>query len=233
MEDFKAEEMKQIVERYKKLYSGLIYDTLAELGYPNQSCSYDIKPIRYDMVLAGPAFTIKGKASYTKLDAEIKRKEYLEILNDMVNAVTDPCILVLDTETDTRCSYHGDIFAHACQAHGAVGALVDGGVRDSRFLLDVYPVFCRYQSAVELQRNYIFEYYQKPVRIRGSLVSFVTVNPGDFIFGDLDGAFVIPKELTLKVLEKAEELFNLESMQRKDVKKGMAFSDLLKKYGTT
>ena len=226
-------EMKQIVERYKKLYSGVVYDSLAALGYPNQSCSYDIKPIRDDMVLAGPAFTIKGKALDTKLDAEIKRKEYLEILNDMVNAMTDPCVLVMDTGTDTRCTYHGEMFAHSARAHGATGALVDGGIRDSRFLLDVYPVFRRYQSAVELQREYMFEYYQKPVQIRGSLVGFVTVNPGDFIFGDLDGAFVVPKELIIKVLEKAEEQCNLETRQREDAKTGMALSELFKKYGAT
>lgn len=225
------EDMKQIVERYRKLYSGVVYDSLAGFGYPNQACNYDIRPIRDDMILAGPAFTIKGKALETKKETEGQRKKYLKILNDIINAVHDPCILVMDTGSDQRCTYHGELFATAAKMQGARGSLVDGGIRDSRFLMDIYPVFRRYQSAVELQREYEFEYYQKPVQIRGSLTGFVTVNPGDFIFGDLDGAFVVPESMIMKVLEKAEELFKMESAQREDVKNGMKMSELFKKYG--
>ena len=228
MTDLKVKEWEKIIERYRKLYSGLVYDTLAEFGYPNQACNIDLKPINDDMILAGPAFTIKGRA----YDEEIDEKGLMDEFLAMINAMSYPCIVVIDTGTDTRCAHFGELFGSASQAHGAVGALIDGGIRDTKFLIDMnYPILCRYKNPVELQGRYKFEGCQKPVRIRGVLVDFVTVNPGDFIFGDIDGALVIPQEMIIKVLEKAEEYCNLESLAREDFKKGMDPLKVYEKYG--
>ena len=218
MQDQKVKEVEQIIDRYKKLYPGLIYDTLAELGYPNQVCSLDIKPLRDDMVLAGPAFTMKGRSSDEKFEEGVQIKKLLSMVNEM----SYPSILVIDTGGDTRCAHHGELLAISSRAHGTLGALIDGGTRDSRFLLEMdYPVFSRYQNPIELQGRYEMEYCQKPVQMRGTLTEYVTVNPGDFIFGDIDGILVIPKEMTLKVLEKAEEYLELESLGREDLEKGV------------
>ena len=59
-------------------------------------------------------------------------------------------------------------------------------------------------------------YYQKPIRI-GEIV----INPGDWIFGDIDGAIRIPAEITLEVLEKAEALLLKEDKIRGMVNSGM------------
>lgn len=228
MEDKKVKRMEDIIERYRKLYSGLIYDTLAEMGYPNQACNYDIRPIRHDMVLAGTAFTIKGKAT----DEKIEETGLMNKLLAMIKKMYDGCIVVIDTGTDTRCAHFGELFGNTSRAHGALGALVDGGIRDSGFLLDMnYNVFTRYQNAVELQGRFEFEHCQKPVKIRGTLTDFITVNPGDFIFGDLDSVLVIPKEIILKVLEKAEGYEKLEKKARKDFGEGIDPLEVYKKHG--
>ena len=46
-----------------------------------------------------------------------------------------------------------------------------------------------------------------PIEIDG-----VKVNPGDIVFGDLDGAVIIPQEVEKEVIEKAYE----KSDRRKD-----------------
>lgn len=217
MEDSKVKEMEQIIKRYRKLYPGLIYDTLQEMGYSNQVCSVDLAPLRDDMILAGPAFTIKGRSS----DEEFEEGLQIKKLLDMVNKMYYPCIVVIDTGQDTRVAHHGELLAISSRAHGALGALIDGGTRDSRYLLEMdYPVVCRYKNPIELQGRYEMEYAEKPVKMRGTLTEFVTVNPGDFIFGDLDGVIVIPKEINLKVLEQAEEYLDLEGKGREDLRKG-------------
>jgi regulator of RNase E activity RraA len=48
----------------------------------------------------------------------------------------------------------------------------------------------------------------------------VTANPGDFIFGDCDGILVIPKALTVEVLESAEKVAEIEEDQRKQLLAG-------------
>jgi len=178
------------------------------------------------MQLAGPAFTIKGRPT-TKKDPD-NQKLKIGIINQMKY----PCITVIDTDSDTKVAHFGELTATSSMAHGAIGTLVDGGTRDSKYLLRIgYPTFCRYQCPVEAFGRYEYEYFQRPVKIRGGLVEFVTVNPGDFIFGDMDGVVVIPSNLTIKVLEMCEEYFGLENKTREDFKKGLDPVKVYEKYG--
>jgi regulator of RNase E activity RraA len=59
-----------------------------------------------------------------------------------------------------------------------------------------------------------------PIRIHGELTDSILVNPGDFIFGDLDGVMVIPKDLTLKVLEECERVMGIEDVARDEFARG-------------
>ncbi|HQU49747.1 MAG TPA: hypothetical protein PLM09_11590, partial [Casimicrobiaceae bacterium] len=55
-----APDMVETIDRFRKLYTGLVYDILDEMGLPYQALATDIRPLRPDMVVAGPAFTIQG-----------------------------------------------------------------------------------------------------------------------------------------------------------------------------
>jgi regulator of RNase E activity RraA len=48
----------------------------------------------------------------------------------------------------------------------------------------------------------------------------VTVHPGDFVFGDCDGLLVIPRALTLEVLEAGERVLAFEEDQRRRLRAG-------------
>lgn len=52
--------VNELVERYKRLSSPVVYDILDTMGYPNQALSADIRTLDPQMVVAGPAFTIDG-----------------------------------------------------------------------------------------------------------------------------------------------------------------------------
>ena len=54
---------------------------------------------------------------------------------------------------------------------------------------------------------------------------------GDFIVGDKDGVLVIPKQITLEVLEKSEEVVNTEDLVRKAILEGVHPVDAFRKYG--
>jgi len=51
----------------------------------------------------------------------------------------------------------------------------------------------------------------------------VRVNPGDFIVGDSDSVLVVPKEIAVEVLLKAEDIWAREEGSRKDFAAGMSF----------
>lgn len=52
--------VNELVERYERLSSPVVYDILDTMGYPNQALSAGIRPLDPQMVVAGPAFTIGG-----------------------------------------------------------------------------------------------------------------------------------------------------------------------------
>jgi len=65
----------------------------------------------------------------------------------------------------------------------------------------------------------------------GTLTSMVRVRPGDWIVAEADGVIVVPQEIAMEVLEKAEEIEAREQGMREDFAKGMSFKDAYEKWG--
>lgn len=208
-------EMAAISERYRRLYGGLIYDVLEHFGYPHQVISHEIQPLAPDMKLAAPAFTVKGTTTCER--DESRRYRRLSMIKEM----THPCIEVRDAGTPFPVALYGELSATTARAHGAVGALVDGGVRDSAHMVRMdYPVFCRYRNPVEAFGRWVMLEYQVPVLVHGETVHALQVNPGDFIFGDLDGVIVIPKDIIATVLNECERVMGIEDVAREEFARG-------------
>jgi 4-hydroxy-4-methyl-2-oxoglutarate aldolase len=207
--------MEQIVERYRKLYGGVIFDVLEHMGYSHQAVSHAIAPLSPEMRLAGPAFTVKGTTSVEKDES----KRYKRLI--MIKEMKFPCIEVRDMGTPFSVALYGELSATSARAHGAVGALVDGGVRDCNHLINMqFPVFARYRNPVEAFGRWVLLDYQVPIRLHGELSESVPVYPGDFIFGDYDGVIVIPKAITMDVLEECERVMGIEDLARGDFASG-------------
>ncbi len=207
--------MAEICERYRKLYGGLIFDVLEHMGYPNQAASHELVALQPDMKLAGPAFTVKGTVSTEK--DESKRYKRLAMIKQM----SSPCVEVRDAGTPFHVALYGELSATTARAHGAVGALIDGGTRDSAYLIKMgFPVFARYRNPVEAFGRWMMLDYQVPIRIHGELIESIIVNPGDFIFGDLDGVVVIPQDLIMPVLEECERIIGIEDTAREEFARG-------------
>src|SRR6516165_6977538 len=80
--------------------------------------------------------------------------------------------------------YFGELIAIGMKERGCAGALVDGGVRDIRWIQDQsFPVFARYRTPVQSIGRWKVNGWQEPVSLRGATSTYVTVNPGDFILG--------------------------------------------------
>lgn len=217
--------MEEICARYKKLYGGAVYDVLEGLGYPNQAVSHDIVAIQRGMKLAGPAFTVKG--TLTAVRDHAGRPARMK----MICRMTYPCVEVRDQGTPYNVALYGELSATTARAHGAVGALIDGGTRDSAYLISMgFPVFARYRCPIEAFGRHVMIASQVPVRIKGELTETVEVNPGDFIFGEEDGVLVIPQELTLKVLEECERIQGLENKARVEFARGDDPVEVFKRY---
>ena len=219
-------EMELLCSRYKKLYAGLLFDVLEGMGLQNQVLSHEIMPLTLDMKIVGPAFTLKG--STTAVKDETYRYRRLNAIKSMMY----PCVEVRDRGTTSfHVALFGELTATTARTHGAVGALVDGGTRDSGMLIAMgFPVFARYRTPVEAYGRVITLEHQVPILLSGELTETVVVNPGDFIFGDLDGVLVVPRALTRKVIEEGERILGYENSAREEFKTGADPVEVFNKY---
>jgi regulator of RNase E activity RraA len=121
----------------------------------------------------------------------------------------------------------------AAKARGATGVVIDGGTRDANLMRDIsdWSVFTRYTSPIESRHRYRISAIEKPVAISGSLTSQIRVEPGDWVFGDMDGVVIIPKNLLEEVLAKAEEVGEIEDAARIDIRNGIEVKAVFDKYG--
>jgi 4-hydroxy-4-methyl-2-oxoglutarate aldolase len=214
--------MQEIVKRYQKLESALIYDTLDTMGLPNQQLSLDIQPLDVNMVVAGPAFTSKYAVSEATSKVVTTRMEYDASGYQMLREMYDGCVLVQDVGLDPVSGGLGENLGLSAQMRGCTGVVCDGGTRDKKALIAAgFPVFSRFSSCTFSRNRRILIDYQIPIRISGHLTKWVTISPGDFVFGDADGIVVIPQDLTLEVLEGAEKVFEIEEQQRAQLRAGM------------
>ncbi len=211
--------------RYLKLYTALVYDAMEALGMSGRSMESGVYPLTQDMKVAGPAFPIQR--SSTPVCDEYTHNIRLGLIKSM----SDGCILIADVQGNKNCGQFGEITATAMRAQGCAGAVIDGSTRDSSLLIRMdFPTFCRFRNPVEGLGRSMVTQYMEPIFING-IDGQLLVSPGDFVFGDFDGVVIVPKDMTLKVLEQAEEWFNGESKSRQAMAEGMDPFEVYNTYG--
>ncbi len=221
--------LQEVIERYRVLETALVYDVLDSMGLPNQQLSLEIQPLHDDFVVAGEAFTCKAAVSPATSKVNTERLSTRGARYDMLDLLYDGCILVEDVGNDPVSGGLGENLGLSVKVKGCVGVVCDGGTRDKKALIKMgFPVFSRFSSCTFSRDRRRFLDYQIPLRISGHLTKWVTINPGDFIFGDSDGILVIPKVLTVEVLEAAERVQEIEEQQRSRLRTGERREDVYK-----
>ena len=206
-------------ERYLKLYSGAVNDILRFDYRMHAALPSEFAPLDRSMKLAGQAFTIKGAPDITT-DGKF------EMRAQMLEALPEDSIVVWDCTGDRVTAQWGEVMTMAAMRAGCRGALVNG-IRDTDAILrQGFPIFNIYRSNVGMLGRFRMYYYQKPVRI-GEIV----IEPGDWIFGDIDGAIRIPADIAYDVLLKAEKLLDREEGIRGMVNSGLRPTEVVKKGG--
>ena len=221
--------MQEIIERYHKLDSDLVYDTLNAMGLTSQQLSLAIQPLDVQMAVAGPAFTCKYMVSEAANKVATDRVEYGASAYQMIRELYDGCVLVQDVGNDPVCGGLGENMGLSVQMQGCDGVVCDGGTRDKRALIAMgFPIFSRFSSCTLSWGRRRLVDYQIPIRMSGHFTKWVTVHPGDFVVGDADGIVVVPQELTLEVLEGAERVAEIEEQQREQLRAGMDREEVYK-----
>ncbi len=214
-------DLDDVCRRFSVIYTGAISDVLDELGYPHQVFPTSIQALEMGQVVTGLAMPVEGEPTASTDPEEV----YLPILR-MLGDLSHGDVIVSQPH-DNVSAHLGELSCETAKFRGARGMVIDGGARDIDYILKLdMPVFCRYRTPSDVMGRWRVTSYGNPVKI-----GQVTVRRGDFIVGDKDGVLAIPQEITLQVLEKAEEIVSTENLVRKAILEGMHPVDAYRKFG--
>lgn len=219
MIDYKDDkEMFAIMQ--EKLCAAVISDILDYLGTREQAMRADICPIYQGAVVVGRAYPIIS-VDTVKISDDRYRDEI-----EAIDSLKANDVVVWSTNRSTHSCIWGELLSTAAQARGARGAIIDGYTRDV--------------SQITAMKFQTFATGRKPVDSAGRSIVIdhgystccgdVLVNPGDIIFGDIDGVVVIPKELEKKVIPLALEKVKKENLTRNELLKGAMLRDAYDKH---
>jgi regulator of RNase E activity RraA len=212
--------LSEMRERYLKLFSGAVNDVLRFEYKTHSTClPTDFAPLREGMKLAGQAFTIKGGPDLTT-DGEF------EMRAQMLEDLPEDSVVMWDCTGDSFTAQWGEVMTMAAVKAGCRGALING-IRDTQAILKQgFPIFHKYKSNAGMLGRFRMYHYQKPI-----LMGEVVINPGDWIFGDIDGVMAIPKAIAYDVLVKAEKILDTEDEIKSWVEDGLKPTEVVAKGG--
>lgn len=203
------------------LYTPVVGDVLDQLGCYHQFLPQPVQPMLESMKLVGRAMPV------LMIDVHGEQEKPFGLLTEALDQM-QPDEIYIAGGGDMRCAYWGEILTATARSRGAAGAVVNGYHRDTPQVLDQnWPVFSRGRYAQDSSVRTKVAAYRCPIEIGG-----VWIEPGDLVFGDLDGVVIVPQKHEDEVLRRAVEKATAENLVRKEIEdNGMSSTDAFKKYG--
>src|SRR5829696_2075466 len=151
-----------------------------------------------------------------------------EIEMDLIDSLApgEVTVLACDGPTD-RIAPWGELLTTAASIRGAAGCLTDGLVRDVRRIREMrFPVFAGGIGPLDSKGRAEMAAMDIAVEVAG-----VRVEPGDLVFGDVDGCVAIPKAVAPRVVARALEKVTAEDRTRDALAAGESLRQVFERFG--
>jgi 4-hydroxy-4-methyl-2-oxoglutarate aldolase len=211
-------ELRALIQR--ELYTPVVGDILDALGRYHQFLPAAVQPLRKTMTVVGRAMPV------LMIDVHGPQKKPFGLLTEALDDLR-PGEVYVAAGGIMRCAYWGELLTATARTRGAVGAVINGYHRDTPQVLEQnWPVFSRGRFAQDSAVRTAVADFRCPLDVEG-----VWIEPGDLVFGDLDGVVIVPRSLEVEVISRALTKARGEKAVRKAIEGGMSATAAFQKFG--
>jgi 4-hydroxy-4-methyl-2-oxoglutarate aldolase len=212
------EELRALVLR--ELYTPVVGDILDAHGRYRQFLPAPVQPMRDTMKVVGRAMPV------VMIDVHGPQKKPFGLLTEALDDLR-PGEVYVAAGGAMRCAYWGELLTATARTRGAAGAVIDGYHRDTpQVLAQDWPVFSRGRYAQDSAVRTQVADFRCALECGG-----VWIEPGDLVFGDLDGVVVVPRALEASVIPAALEKARGEKTVRRAIEGGLSATEAFRKFG--
>lgn len=211
------------------LFTAVVGDVMDKLGLRHQFLPPAIHPLERSMVAIGRAMTVLEADFFEEAAGAGHNPLSGRPFGLMLDALDSlqPGEIYICTGASPRYALWGELMSTRAIRCGALGAVVDGYSRDTRGILAMeFPTFSHGAYAQDQGPRGKVVDYRVPIEMEGT-----RVEPGDIVFGDLDGVCVIPRKAEGDVFAAAFEKARGEKRVKKALEDGMTARAAFEKFG--
>jgi regulator of RNase E activity RraA len=202
----------KIIESLRGLPTAAVYDALMFLGV-RRCFATGLTTMTPGHSMVGPAITVRYLPTREDLLPANEEERITWADFQALEFARPGDVLVFDVGGFMRAAVLGDVFATRLRAQGALGAAIDGCVRDLKEIRETgLAVYARGCHAGPVTVEVMPAELNVPAQCGG-----VTVMPGDLVLTDEDGVIFVPRALAAKVAEVAREKETLEGFIRQQL----------------
>lgn len=213
----------------RELFTAAAGDVMDKMRLFHQYLPAAVRPLRNEMVLLGRAMPVLSVDVCEEITTGSANPLMAKPFGLMLEALDDlkSHEVYLNTGSSPRNALWGEMMTLRATKLGAAGAVLHGYHRDTRPLLALdFPVFSLGSYGQDAAPRYKVMDFRVPVEIAG-----VRVNPGDILFGDVDGVCVVPREAEVEVFSRAFEKARGEKLVRQALEAGSSAVAAFAKFG--
>jgi len=212
---------QQMLLDYRQVEVASISDAEEQLYGRRMYMSHQMRPI-FRTKFVGYAVTVLLKKQENHKGAAA--------LNGMLAAIDHGGpndVYVMKVQDGVNIAGMGGIMGSAMAARGFVGAVIDGGTRDTAYLRKIqFPVYAKGIVPSTSVDHYVFGGSNIKIDCDG-----VPVSAGDIIAADNDGVVVVPRDKAEEVLKRAQQLDFTEHSMYPFIFKYKSVEEAIKKFG--
>ena len=213
--------LETTLNEYSRLYTPAVSDAIDELGLEPGFIDAGIRPIWNGARMVGLAGTMKMVPSDEPLDRNVIAR-----MVKFIKLVPKFPIMCVDMSGEMIAAGLGQSTSRILQGLGFRGGLVDGPVRDIPQVTDLkFPIFARGIICSSIRSRMIIDMdsVMQPIKCGER-----TINPGDLVFGDINGVVIVDSARIEEVLAKAKEMISTDKWWFEQLEKGRTPTDIEK-----